>query len=390
MSSGDPHLTDLLLAGGGLQSALIALAAARRAPGLRVVIVEREPRLGGNHTWSFHESDLSPAMLEAVAPLVAARWSDSEVAFPGLERVVRGSYATILSERLDAVVRGLPDVVVRTSAEIAEVGVDGVTLAGGERLRARHVIDARGPAADRDASRTGWQKFVGLELELERPHGRVRPVLMDAFVPQDGGFRFVYTLPLAPTRVLVEDTVYADAPTLDVTTHRAAVLAYAQAQGFEVRRVLRQEQGVLPIPWGSAAPPGLGAPLVAGIRGGWFHPTTGYSLPAAARLAETLAGLLPDRYAPDAPALRVLAAEHHRQARFCRLLNRLLFAGTAPADRWHVLCRFYRELPDDVIARFYALDLTALDRARILCGRPPRGTSLLGALRARPRVEPVS
>jgi hypothetical protein len=33
-------------------------------------------------------------------------------------------------------------------------------------------------------------------------------------------------------------------------------------------------------------------------------------------------------------------------------------------------------LPEVSIRRFYALELTAWDRARILVGRPPRGLSL--------------
>jgi lycopene beta-cyclase len=41
--------------------------------------------------------------------------------------------------------------------------------------------------------------------------------------------------------------------------------------------------------------------------------------------------------------------------------------------------RFY-ELPEPSIARFYALSTTAFDRARSLCGRPPRGLSLGRAL----------
>ena len=44
-----------------------------------------------------------------------------------------------------------------------------------------------------------------------------------------------------------------------------------------------------------------------------------------------------------------------------------------------MLARFYR-LPEAVIRRFYALELTAMDRARILVGRPPRGMSLRAAL----------
>ncbi|HEX2677793.1 MAG TPA: lycopene cyclase family protein, partial [Polyangiales bacterium] len=69
---------------------------------------------------------------------------------------------------------------------------------------------------------------------------------------------------------------------------------------------------------------------------------------------------------------------HHRQARFARQLNRLLFTCFAPRDMRHVFERFYR-LPPDLIERFYALRLTPLDRARILLGRPPRGFSLTHA-----------
>jgi lycopene beta-cyclase len=60
-----------------------------------------------------------------------------------------------------------------------------------------------------------------------------------------------------------------------------------------------------------------------------------------------------------------------------------LFRWFAPEHRYHVLERFYR-LPEPTIRRFYALELTALDRARILVGRPPRGLSWRAALGAGP------
>ncbi|HWO13254.1 MAG TPA: lycopene cyclase family protein, partial [Polyangiaceae bacterium] len=107
--------------------------------------------------------------------------------------------------------------------------------------------------------------------------------------------------------------------------------------------------------------------------GGLFHPTTGYSLPVAARFAAFLA----QHSAQQAlgPEYRRWRAAHERQARFCLLLNRLLFGAFAPEQRYHVLERFYG-LPDATIRRFYALEMHAGDRARILCGRPPRGFSL--------------
>ena len=57
----------------------------------------------------------------------------------------------------------------------------------------------------------------------------------------------------------------------------------------------------------------------------------------------------------------------------------MLFRWFAPADRYRVLERFYR-MPEDTVRRFYSLELTAMDRARILFGRPPRGLSMRGML----------
>ena len=114
------------------------------------------------------------------------------------------------------------------------------------------------------------------------------------------------------------------------------------------------------------------APLRLGYGGGWFHPTTGYSLPIATRLAHAVATSEPSALAHT---LERLGAEHARQARYCVLLNRLMFGAFGLEQQRNVLERFYR-LPEATIERFYALALTPADQLRILCGRPPRGLSL--------------
>ena len=109
------------------------------------------------------------------------------------------------------------------------------------------------------------------------------------------------------------------------------------------------------------------------MRGGWFHPATGYSFPVAARLAERVATTAPEEL--HAGALRSFAREQARQSGFARFLNRMLFRWYPPAARHNIFERFYR-LPDPLIARFYALRSTPRDRFRILVGRPPAGLSL--------------
>jgi lycopene beta-cyclase len=348
---------DYALVGGGLQNGLVALALRARQPHARVALIERGS-IGGNHTWCFHAGDV-PAEATWVDPLVAARWDGYDVAFPAYRRTLDSPYACVTSARLAACVGD--DVL---HGEAVEVAADHVLLADGRRIDATCVIDARGP--DRaSVTACGWQKFVGLELEVA--HAIERPMLMDATVPQRDGFRFLYVLPLAPDRLLVEDTYFSDTPDLDVAQLRGEIAARMPGA-----RVVREETGVLPLPWQHAAP-SAASPLVAGYAGGWFHPVTGYSFPIAVRLAELVASLAPD--ALFGPELAALARDIRRQQRFTRRLNKMLFRWFAPEHRYGVLERFYR-LPEPRIRRFYALQTTALDRTRILVGRPPRGMTL--------------
>jgi lycopene beta-cyclase len=204
---------------------------------------------------------------------------------------------------------------------------------------------------------------------------------MDATVQQRDGFRFMYVLPFAEDRVLVEDTTYSDSPELDSELSRREILNYAEQQGLVVRDCVREERGVLPLPTTMLPTrPAANAPLRAGYGGGYFHPTTGYSLPVALRLAEHVAQRWPGPLLDS--AFDELFTQHQKQFRYCLWLNRLLFGGFAPERRYEVLARFYR-LPTATIARFYALNTTGLDRARILCGRPPRGFSAHRLLFAR-------
>ena len=375
---------DYVLVGGGLQNALVAMALAEREPRPSIALVERGERLGGNHTWCFHEGDLPDGGAGFIDPLVAHRWTGHEVLFPTLRRRLQVPYAAITSERLDQVLRArLEPGALRLGRSARAIESHRVVLDDGQVLSGRVVIDARGPARGGEGTGEGgcgYQKFLGLELALERPHGLAVPLLMDATVAQIDGFRFVYVLPLAPDRLLVEDTYFSDGAALDRAALRERALGYAKSRGFGRAEVVREEEGVLPMPWrgdGLPRPAGDG-PLVAGYQGGWFHPATGYSFPIAARLAALVGALDGERL--FGPELARMAAAVRRQAAFARQLNRLLFRWCAPAERWQILERFYR-LPEELVRRFYALEMAPQDMARIVIGRPPRGLSLRARLR---------
>lgn len=374
---------DYVLVGGGLQSGLIALALRARQPDATIALFERGPRLGGNHTWCFHDGDVSNTARAWLDPLVEWSWDGYDVRFPGWAHRVADRYSGLSGERLHEVVTESVTrearSVVRAETEVEELLGDRVRLPSGEVVRGTAVIDARGPDRWPTDAPAGYQKFVGVEVELSAPHGLERPVLMDAEVDQTDGYRFFYVLPLSPSRLLVEDTRFHDSPALDRDLLRAEVDAYIERRGWHVVEQVREEAGVLPMPWSHRIdPPGRG-PLRAGYRGGWFHPGTGYSFPIACRLAEFVAS----RPAAElfGHELDRFAREHRAAARFPRFLNRLMFRWYPPDSRRPIFERVYR-MPRSTIRNFYALSLTWPDRRRLLVGRPPRGLSIRYRIRS--------
>lgn len=372
---------DYLLVGGGLANGLVALTLLARRPRASLALVEKESRPCGNHTWSFHQGDLTPPFRETIDDVLSARWPAYLVRFPNLVRSIPREYAAIHSCRMAEVLRdrmassAAADLVL--GVEVVDVGPRAVRLADGRRLEGRVVLDGRGPedgARRRRPLGEGYQKFLGLEVLLDRPVAPLLPRIMDATVEQLDGYRFVYVLPFARERMLIEDTYYSDTSSFEPARLRERIHAYAAREGWPIRQVIREESGVLPIPWrGSPGRSDPVGPVRVGYRGGWFHPTTGYSVPCAGRIAEIVA-----ETPPQALAERIeteLAPTHRRQGLYFRLLNRMLFRGVRPEERWRVFERFHR-LPDATIERFYAMRLTASDRARLLCGRPPRGFSV--------------
>ena len=385
-------MLDVILVGGGLANGLIAWRLLSMRPELNILLLEAGDSIGGNHTWSFHDGDLALEQRVWVAPLVAHRWPHYQVVFPGHARTLDSGYASIASEDFARVIEVALGPALRTGVCADTVGPTSVRLENGEVLYARAVIDGRGPRPSNRLA-LGYQTFLGQEVRLRVPHGLQAPVIMDASVEQQGGYRFVYLLPFGPDRVLIEDTHYVDTGIWEPERLRANIAAYARTRGWDIVDVLREEHGSLPIVLAGDVDgfwQDLGGQPVSGLRAGLFHATTGYSLPHAVRLAERIVALP----ALDAPALfeaiRSEAQREWREQGFFRLLNRMLFMAASPDQRWRVMERFYR-LPAPLIARFYAARLQPLDKARILSGKPPVpvGAALRAAFSNPHRSNPV-
>ena len=368
---------DGILVGGGLANVLIAMKLRQARPRTNMLVLEQGPTLGANHTWSFHDTDLTAEQRAWIAPLVIASWPRQEVRFPSGRRILETGYASISSERLHAVAMDLLGPSVRLDCPVQAVKANSVTTAIGEMLTVPLVIDGRGALQEQPLA-LGFQKFVGLEIETDGPHGQAHPIIMDATVAQTDGYRFVYTLPFSPTRLLIEDTYYSDTSDLDTEALAKGVEAYAATQGWKVKRIVRHEAGVLPITlagdidkhWRT-----MGQELPrSGLRAWLFHATTGYSFPNAVRLAEELS-LAPDLTSEAvARLIEKRSRETWKSQAIFRLLNRSMFLAADPPGRVRILDRFYAKLPTATIERFYAGNLRYTDimlLMAIMATKPP-------------------
>lgn len=374
---------DVVIIGGGLAGQLCLHALAARAPWLRVALVERAPDLGGNQTWCCHASDLGEPAAESLwfRPLVEARWPGYRVSFPGFARTLDGDYLCLSSSRLASAserVLASRGWAFFGGEAVEDVADSHVRLSSGTTLSAAVVLDARGGALAAYDGRAGYQKFVGWELEVEdRGQLPSLPMLMDATVDQLDGYRFVYVLPFSPTRFLVEDTYFSRGKSLNLPALRLRLGDYLRARGVSRYTLVREEAGVLPMPWAKA--PETPDALAIGYRGGFFHPGTGYSLPRALLVADALAGTaatVPTAELAEATkqTLRGLRRAFATDDRFARLLNRLAFQFVPPERlRDRVFARVYG-LPTPMLARFYA-GRTSL-RDRIALAAAPSGLRL--------------
>ena len=372
---------DIAIIGGGLSGGLIALALARHRPDITVRLIEGGPTLGGNHRWSWFASDLSDEGEALMEGFRKAEWDDGyHVRFPDYRRKLRGSYRSLASTDFAARLnRELAEGTIMTGAEVAALDAGGVTLRNGSRLTARTVIDCRGFATTGDLS-GGWQVFMGRHLRTDEPHGIARPIIMDAGVDQiapagnGGAYRFVYVLPLGAHDLFIEDTYYADEPTLDRSALSGRIDQYCHSIGIKGEPI-SFETGVLPVITGgdfaafTAAHRTDGVAL-AGARAGFVHPLTSYTLPIAVKVALSIAE---DADLPSdqlAAKLETLARKHWKKMRYYRFLGSMLFGAAVPKERYRVFARFYR-LREGLIERFYAGTSRFGDKLRVLVGKPP-------------------
>lgn len=301
---------DLALVGGGGAGSLVLAALDRwGVRGLRVAVIDPVRRRGQDRTWAFWGRPD-----DGLDPLLAASWSQVEVAVPGRRRVLDLAplrYAMLRSapvyDQAATAEQRLGAVRVAAPAEAVEDDGSRVTIhAGGSTLRASWVLDSR-PRPPRRAGRTNWlQHFRGWWLEADRPlFDPGRAVLMDFRTPQPvRGVSFGYVLPVTDRYALVEYTEFTSGLLTDAG-YDAALAGYRDRLGLDPGRlrVREVEDGVIPMTDGPFDPRPSPRVVRLGTGGGATRPSTGFTFAAMHRQAGQIAEALAAGRAPvPAPA----------------------------------------------------------------------------------------
>lgn len=357
----------LLIAGGGLAGSLAAVAMARLRPEIPILLVEEAEAFGGaERLWCFFEDEVDEDGWALIEPLVSHRWPGYYVAFPGQSRKFKAPIAAIRSSDVDRLVRDAlrPDQY-RLGTKAVAVRDSELVLLGAERIKADGAIDSRG-AANLSMLELGWRKSVARDYVFSEPHQVDRPVLIDATIEQHDGFRFMQCIPSSETRMRVTDCYFSDSLDLSLETSRQRIEAYVALRRWKPAEVEREETLSLPVPlggdFGSFWRVGGARVAKIGMRGGFFHPATGSTLPDAVRTALLLAKqrdftgeALHDLFEREASA-------HWRNREHYRSFNGALFG--AGQDRRKLFDELYQQDPG-LITRFHSEQLGVLERMRV-------------------------
>jgi lycopene beta-cyclase len=209
------------------------------------------------------------------------------------------------------------------------------------------------------------QHFHGWEIETDRPcFDPQLPTLFDFRTPQDGHMRFVYTLPFAENRALIEYTVFS-ARLLPSEEYDAGLKTYIEDElsirQYEIQHV---EAGVIPMT-DHSFPRRLGERVMSiGTKGGRVKPSTGYAFLRVQRDSAAIVQSLVTHHEPfDLPAQRGRFGLHDSI-----LLNIMTHH---PDDLKPIFTLMFRHNPVQRIFRFLDETISFTEEARFIASLPP-------------------
>ena len=250
----------------------------------RIALVDRSFAPTADRLWCFWGADDLP-----FTEMATHSWTRAQVAFEASvidERLEGQRYHCVRSEDFKAAVIARLEaspIFDLITADICDLGEDAegayVTTSEGT-IRATWLAQSVRYGKDDQANAPRYpvrQHFGGIEIVTPEPiFDPERFTMMDFRVPQRDGVAFVYVLPFAPNKALIEHTMFSSNP-LTNAAHREAAQEYVESALATPYTVEREEFGSLPMD--DRYPAQQSSPHVynIGIVGGQMKPSTGYA-----------------------------------------------------------------------------------------------------------------
>jgi lycopene beta-cyclase len=209
------------------------------------------------------------------------------------------------------------------------------------------------------------QHFRGWEIETDRPYFNPQlPTLFDFRTKQQGHMRFVYTLPFAENRALIEYTLFSS-HLLTSEEYDAGLKTYIEdVLGIRQYHIHHVEAGVIPMT-DHPFPRRLGQRVMSiGTKGGRVKPSTGYAFLRIQRDSAAIVQSLIEHGQPfDVPARRGRFGLHDSI-----LLNIMTHH---PDDLKPIFTTMFRHNPIQRIFRFLDETATLREEVRFIASLPP-------------------
>lgn len=352
---------DVAILGGGCAG--LSLAARLARTGLSFRVIEPRTRYLDDRAWSFWRTRQDPFQ-----DCVRRSWTAWTVEGPrGLTRrsALRMPYQTVSAgafyDRALALIDDAP------GGSIA-CGVGAGAISHGPRdmrvettdggFTAAHVIDTRPPTR----KPAFGQFFLGREIMTTGPVFDPDTVsLMHFRRGFSAGVDFLYILPFARDRALVEVTCFAPEPPAQADL-AAWLDAEIDALGAVDHQVVRREAGALPMEVGYRAPHARGV-VHLGLAGGAARPSTGYAFQRIQAQADAVAADLAQGRAPR--ATRDGAMARFMDGVFLRVL------ASAPERGPALFESLFRNAPPERLERFLSGSTRTDDRLSVMASLPP-------------------
>ena len=364
---------DLIIIGGGCAGLSLGMRVAKLGKSCpRTLILERRTHYTNDRSWCFW-GDGSP-MLRS---LVSHSWDSMTVQTDSHSITVNcGQFpyrvipADVFYSEAVETIRRNPRVQLVHGTNLAAAPVksngkwhiDTGTLS----LSAKIIVDTRPDAPPRLGGAMLWQSFYGQEIECDQPvFDPARIDLMDFSrdIGSSKRIRFTYVLPTTTRRALVEVTVISPEPfhRHELATELSIALGrHTKGSSF---KVVRSENGVLPM--GLSRERGASDPtyIRAGLPGGAARPSTGYAFQRIQRWADLCAARINAGKAP---------AAHPSDPMVLRALDHLFLSvlRSRPERAPSLFLSIFEKTSTPRMIRFLSDRATALDYASVAWALP--------------------